>query len=493
MVFLMLISLYTSRQILAELGVDDYGIYNVVSGFIVMLSFVNGAISSSTSRYITFALGKNDRDWLGKVFSTCFQSHVAISLVILIIAESFGLWMVTKILVIPENRMYAAIWVYQCSIISTILMIWSVPYNACIIAHEKMSAFAYISVFEGVAKLIIVFALDWTKSDRLILYAVLLLAVQILISSLYWTYSLRNFEEAKPKLIFEKELFKETLMFTGWNLWGGLAVAMYTQGLNILLNVFFGPLVNAARGVAVTVQSTVSNFSSNFQTALNPQITKCYASGNLLEMYKLVFRSSKFAFLLMLCIVLPIICNTDFIMNLWLKEVPTYTPAFVRIMLIICLIDSMANPIMTAINANGNIKYYQIIVGAIQLSIIVFAYIALLCGGNPISVFVIQLLVFILAFYVRLRIAEKLTGLSISGYLNKVVFRCCLIAFIAFAIGLTTCKLLPDSLTFNIISLSFSFIATLCISYTGGLNANEKLFINEKIRIVYNRISKSNI
>ena len=489
MILLMLISLYTSRKILEELGVEDYGIYNIVSGFIVMLSFINGAISSSTSRYITFALGRNDDVWLKKVFSTCLQSHVVISVLILIIGETVGLWIVKNVLVIPSATLNAALWVYQCSIISTVIMVWSVPFNACIIAHERMSAFAYISVFESIAKLLIVFALGLVESDRLILYAVLLLLVQVSISGIYVYYGFKNFQETKSKLLFEKGLFKETMSYAGWSLWGGLAAALFTQGVNFVLNIFFGPVVNAARGLAVTVQSSVQQFSSNFQTALNPQITKAYASNLLNEMHVLIIRSSKFTFFLIFCLSLPIILETKFVLDVWLKEIPEYTVSFVRIMLVICIIDAMANPFMTAIAATGRVKKYHCLIGGILLTIVPIAYISLYVGGAPISVFYVQLIIFIVAFVVRLIFVATMIGLSISRYLREAIVPCLIIVLFSVIPMYLLQEILPENFITSLMIMCISFVLVLILSYCIGLTKGERFFIINKFSHLIGRIN----
>ena len=301
----MLITLYTSRIVLNTLGVTDYGIYNVVGGVVAMFGFINGSMSSATQRYITFALGAGNRNNLQKVFSIALQIHALISVLIVILGETVGLWFMYTQMQIPADRMDAAFWVLQCSIASTVIMIISVPYNADIVAHEKMSAFAYISILEAVLKLSIVYMLVVFSYDKLIVYAFLVLAVQLLICLCYSRYCYRHFEESKYHHVWDKSLFKEMTGFAGWSMFGNLSAVLYSQGLNMLLNVFFGPVVNAARAVAVQVQSAIQQFVSNFQMALNPQITKTYAKGEMHEMHKLMFRSARFSFYLLFLLSLP--------------------------------------------------------------------------------------------------------------------------------------------------------------------------------------------
>ena len=294
MLFMMGVSLFTSRVILETLGVEDFGIYSVVGGIITMFAFINGGMVSATQRFITFEIGKGNIEKLKSVFSTSLQIHALISFIIVVLGETVGLWFLYEKMVIPEGRMDAAMWVYQCSIIACVVNIMSIPYNADIVAHEKMSAFAYISIIEVSLKLAIVYLLLVSPWDKLIVYAILLLLVQLSIRFVYSHYCHKHFDETKYFHSVDKPLFKEMISFAGWSFWGNLAAVLYTQGLNMMLNMFFGPIVNAARGIAVQVQSAVLQFTTNFQMALNPQITKNYAIGDLEQMYSLMFRSARF-------------------------------------------------------------------------------------------------------------------------------------------------------------------------------------------------------
>ena len=344
MLFMMAISLFTSRVILGTLGVEDYGIQNVVGGIVAMFGFLNGSMSSATQRYITFALGKGDKDRLQTVFCTALQIHALIAVIIVLLGETVGLWFLYNKMQLPADRMDAAFWVLQCSIVSTVVMIVSVPYNACIIAHEKMSAFAYISVLEAVLKLVIVYLLLVFPFDKLIVLAVLTLLVQLFIRFCYSIYCHRHFEETKYRHVWDKTLFREMNGFAVWSLWGNLSVVLYTQGLNMILNVFFGPVVNAARAIAVQVQGAVQQFVGNFQMALNPQITKNYAAGNLEQMHSLMFRSARFSFLLLFFLSLPVLLETEFILTLWLKTVPDNAVIFTQIMICISLPENSRTP-----------------------------------------------------------------------------------------------------------------------------------------------------
>lgn len=484
MLFTMVVSLYTSRVVLNVLGIEDFGIYSVVGGIITMFAFLNTAMSSSTQRYLTFALGKGEILQLRKVFQTSVNIHWLIALLIFIFGETLGLWFLKEKMVIPLERLDAAFWVYQFSVATMMIMVISVPYNAAIIAHEKMSAFAYISVMEVLLKLLIVYLLYFTQSDKLILYAALLCGMQLLVRIIYSCYCGRYFEETHYKWGWDGRLFKEMTGFAGWNLWGGLAAVLFTQGLNILLNIFFGPVVNAARGIAVQVQGVVAQFSSNFQTALNPQITKSYAKGDLAYMHSLIFRSSKFTFLLLATLSFPIFIQADMVLKLWLGMVPDYTVTFVRLMLCITVIDAMAGAFMVAAQSTGRIRFYQSVVGGILLTIVPISYIVLKLGAAPWSVFGVHLCICICAFIVRLYIIRPLICLSLRSYFSEVLLRCLWVFLLAVPLPVLLFCTLPDTLFSGILICSVSVLMMVLFSYMVGLTVNEKRFVTEKITLL---------
>jgi len=482
MLFTMGVSLYTSRVVLNTLGVEDYGIYNVVGGVIAMFGFINGAMSSATQRFITFSLGKGDSEELSRVFSTAIQIHAMISLLIIILGETVGLWFLSNKLVIPESRMTAAMWVYQCSILVTVVNIMSVPYNADIVAHEKMSAFAYISVLETVLKLAIVFLLLAILLDKLIVYAILLLFVQIFIRMIYSLYCRRHFEESHYNHIVDKRLLKEMSGFAGWSFFGNFAAVLFGQGLNMMLNIFFGPVVNAARGIAVQVQSTVQQFVTNFQMALNPQITKTYANGDIENMHLLMFRSARFSFFVLFFLALPIILETDWILQIWLKTVPDNTVVFVRIMLCISLLLTVSNPCVIANQATGNIKKYQIVVGSLLLSILPISYVVLKLGAPAYSVFIVHFCIEIIAQFVRMIMLRNMIELPLMAYLKNI--------YIPIILVIATSVILPIFIHFNMATglarfLFVGFASVISISsmvFFLGLTNMEKEFFSNKIR-----------
>lgn len=480
MIFIMAVTLYTSRVVLRVLGVEDFGIFNVVAGVVAMFGFLNSSMSATTQRFISFSLGRGD-DNLNKVFSTCVLTHALIALGVLVLVESVGLWFLYNKMIIPEVRMDAAFWVFQFSALSTVVTVMSIPFNADIIAHEKMSAFAYISIVEVCLKLLIVFLLDVGNIDKLVLYGFLLLLVQCGIFLTYMGYCLRHFKESRFRFVYEKKLFSEVFSFAGWNLWGYLASILYTQGLNILLNVFFGPVVNAARGLANQVDGAIRLFASNFQMAINPQIVKTYAAKDLESMHKLVFRSSKFSFFLLLALSLPVMIEAPVILRLWLSTVPDWTASFLRLMLVVVIVDSVANPLMTSAAATGRIKLYQSVLGGIQLLIVPVAYVVLRMGGEPNSVFVVHICICLIAFAVRLFIGRGMIGLSIKKYLMEVCVKSGVVTVVATVLPLTLYFSMTNSLLSAIVVVFVSLGSVAVSAYAIGLTKSERVFVSDKI------------
>lgn len=490
MIVLMLVSLYTSRVVLDALGVEDYGIYNVVGGIVVMFSFLNSAMSSATQRYLTFELGRGNIEQLNKIFVTSVNIHILIAFIVLVLSETIGLWLLYNKMTIPPERMHAAFWVFQFSILSAAVMFISVPYNAAIIAHEKMSAFAYISIVEVILKLLIVYLLFVIPVDKLILYAFLAFCVQVLIRIVYGIYCKVNFKEAKYTFIFDKPLFREMIAFSGWNLWGNIASVFANQGIDILLNMFYGPVVNAARGVAVQVQESVKRFSMNFQTALNPQITKSYACSNLQAMHKLIIRSSRFSFFLLYLLALPVLLTTPTLLDIWLKEVPQHTVTFVRISLFIAIVDTITNPISTAAAATGNVRKYQSIVGGVILLIAPIAYITLKLGAPPEAVFIVHLFIGILASVVRLLVVRPMINLDIRKYLYQVGLSVIKVTAASLPLPLLLRFLIDKSIFYCFLFIAVCMFSVVISVYLYGLERTEKLIVNDRLKGYLQRIFK---
>ena len=475
MIFMMIVGLFTSRIILNTLGIVDYGIYSTVGGIIWIFSFIHGPMSSSISRNLTFEIGRNNTDRLEKVFCVSFNILALIALLTVILGETVGLWFFYEKMQIPDERIYAAFWVYQLSIISCAISILSVPYNASIIAHERMSAFAWISISDVLIKLVIVYLLVVVTFDKLIIYALLFFLAQIFNQIIYMVYCHRNFKEVKLRFFWDKKIFKEMSSFAGWTTLGYLSAVASTQGIDLMLNVFFGPTINAARGIAIQARNVIGRFSTGFQTAFAPQITKTYAAGNYEELHTLIFRSSKFSFFLLTILTIPVMIETEPLLLLWLKNIPEHTVLFFRIIALITLQESLAYPIDIAIQATGKIKKYQITVCSILLTILPISYIALKIGTPPESVFFINLVCCILTHLVRIKILAPLIRLSVSEYIKKVFLRISLVFVISLICAYLLYFAMPEN---NILSVGAvcisSGISSLFIIYYIGMEKIEQ-------------------
>lgn len=485
MIFVMLVTLYTSRIVLATLGVSDYGIYNVVGGIVAMFSFLNTAMSATTQRYITYNLGIGEVDTLKGVFSTAVLIHMIIAILVILLAETIGLWFLKTQMSIPADRATAAFWVYQCSILSTVFVINSIPYNAEIIAHEDMSFFAYVSIAEVILQLLSVYLLLIIRGDKLITYAVLILCVKFLVRIVYGLYAKKHYEEVTYRIKFNRNLFKEMSSFAGWSLFGTTATIFYTEGLNILLNIFFGPLVNAARGLAVQVQRAVSQFSSGFQTAINPQITKYYAAGDIGDMHQLIFRGSKYTFFLLFAISFPLFLETPFLLNVWLTTIPEYTVIFIRLMLCTVILDAVANPIITSVSATGKVKFYQIVIGSTLLLIVPISYVALKLGALPYFVYIIHLFICLIVFFLRLFIVCPMIKMKICDYVKNVIFKCVSLLLVSAPIPITCELVLPISNLKSIIVILLSIIVVTASGYFIILGNKERSIVKEHIFIIF--------
>lgn len=484
MLLSMAIGFYTSRLVLSMLGVTDYGIYNVVGGIIGMLGFLNGTMASASSRYIVFYLGKGDINRLNTVFSTTVTIHLLIALLILILGETVGIWYLFNYFKVPIERFEASFWLYQLSIGSTLLTILNVPYNACIIAHERMSTYAYISLLDVFLKLLIAISLQWFASDRLIIYGVLIFLVQLIDFYIYRRYSKKNFEECLYKKCWDKSLIKEIMGFACWNLFGNLAFTSCNQGINLLLNLFFGPMINAARGIAVQVQGVISQFVWNFQTAINPQITKSYAEKNIVRMHDLIYSSSKYGFLLLYCIAIPIIIETPYLLNIWLTIVPDYTIVFLRIIMFISMIDALSNSLMISALATGHIMKYQLLVGGILLLVLPVSYIFLKLGAGAEIVFIVNLVFVMIALFARIYLLSSMIQLSVIQYFRKVLMRISLVAVFAIIFPMIIHNVMEESMLRVICVVLISICCTFFFTYFLGLTVEEKKIVSNKITLI---------
>lgn len=416
------VSLYTSRIVLHALGVESFGVYSVVGGIVTLFAFFNSAMSSATQRFLAIDIGKKDSESLNKTFNSVLVIHIVIALLVFLMAETVGLWFLNCKMNISVGKINQANIVYQFSILASMIGITQVPFNALIIAKERMSVFAVISVVEVLLKLLIVYLLYISPYDKLNTYAVLIFFVSLVISTIYKIYCLRNFNESSFRFYKDVTFYKTLISYSGWTFFGSLATVAKGQGINILLNLFFGTVVNAAYGITTQVQSAVYSFVTNFQMAVNPQIYKTYAQGNIEQMQKLMFQSSKFSYFLLFVLVCPIVFNIDFILVWWLKTPPQYTSAFIVLTLINLLIECISKPLITGAFATGKIKWYQIVVGGVLFLNFPISYLFFLLDKSPMSFLYVSIVLSLFAFFFRLSFLKKMIDLDIMGFTKKVIF-----------------------------------------------------------------------
>lgn len=490
MLFIMGVTLYTSRIILSTLGVVDFGIYNIVGGVVIMFSFLNNAMSASTQRFLSYELGRKNIDNLNKVFSMSVITHAIIAMCILLLSETVGLWFLNTFLVIPSERLIAANWVYQFSVLTFIISILNVPYSASIISHEKMNIFAYLSILDVSLKLASVFILQVSSFDKLKLYSILIFIVTLCIQTVYMLYSTNKFIECKLRFYWDKEIFKTLISFTSWNLFGSMSGIASSQGANILLNLFFGPTLNAARGIAFQVNGAINSFVSNFQTAIKPQIIKSYANKEFDYMNILVLKGSKYSFYLLLFLSLPFLVEINTILNAWLSIVPDYTSIFCRLVIINSLIESISGSLATVAQATGKVKYYQSKVGILILLNLPISYLLLTLGSPSFMVFIINIIISILALYLRLQILKKIANLSISIFKNEVLYKVCFTSLSAIFIPIVYKIFMPEFEYKFVYTVFISVLSTSLAIYVVGINQNERIWLNNNLKNIISRFSK---
>ena len=490
MLFMMAVNLYTSRVVLNALGVEDFGIYNVVGGVVAMFSVISGSLSAAISRFITYELGKGNNDRLNKIFSASVTIQLLLSLIIVILVESIGVWFLNVKMSIPTDRMLAANWVLQFSIATFVINLVSVPYNAAIIAHERMSAFAYISILEALGKLAIAFLIVVSPMDRLIFYAILMCSVAVIIRAVYGYYCKRHFAECTYHFHWDREILKKMFGFAGWNFIGASSAVLRDQGGNIIINLFAGPAVNAARGIAGQVNNAVTGFVSNFMTALNPQITKSYASGDREYMMTLLYQGARLSFYMLLLLSLPILANTHYILSLWLKTVPEHSVLFVQLTLIFAMSESISNPLVTAMLATGNIRNYQIVVGGLQMMNLPVSYVLLRMGCIPETVLIVAICISQCCLAARLYMLRGMIGLSSKTYLKKVYLNIVVVTAVAAAIPFAiSTNMRASFLSFVTVSVIALCCSALSIFYV-GCNKREREFVISKARKAIHKIKK---
>lgn len=471
------VNLYTVRFIWQVLGVDDYGIYNVVGGIVMMFSFLISAMVASSQRFLSFELGRKDEHRINKVFCISLTVHFMLAVVVLVLAESIGLWFLNNKLNIPAQRIYAANWVYQCSIIAFLVTIVSVPYNACIVAHEHMKIYGYFGVLEVLLKLVIVFLLIFIGGDKLIVYSMLVLAVAVLMRVLYQIYCHRHFNECRFHRVSDRHLMRDMFSFAGWSFIGNLGFSVRDQGINIILNLFFNVAINASKGIAGQIGATINGFAANFQMALNPQITKRYASGDTEGMMNLVFQGCKYSVLLMTFIIVPLIVAAEQILTLWLGEVAPYTVGFLQLTLCMVLVESIINPITTALQATGHIRNFQIIISIIMLLNLPLSWFWLKLDANPYIVMIVCIIMSVIGVIARLMLLHGLVSYSYRRYFTEVILKIVPVVAISAPLSWWIYTLFPQNLASLILWGVLSCCLTGVIIFALALKNSERRII----------------
>ncbi len=484
MILVMVAMLFTTRIVMKNLGIEDYGIYNVVAGVVTMFAFLNSSMAGATQRFMSFELGIDDGKRRNVIFCQSVIIHVIIAIIIVFFAETIGLWFVFNKLTIPIERFSVAVVVYQIAILSFVFNIINVPYQAAIIAHEKMSIYARVSILDVVLKLGIAYLISISPFDKLISYSFLILLTTFVIFFFYKIYCKRHFDECFFEFFIDSEKFKEMLSFSGWNVIGNMAYTLRTQGSNILLNMFFGPAVNAARGVAHQVDGAVEQFVNNFQTASNPQIVKNYALKEYKETMRLVCLCSKYSFCLITILAIPVILQVNFILSIWLSNVPEYTAVFVQLILINGMIDSLSKPLKTYIKATGKVKWYMIILGGFYLLALPIIYFFLELGCSPVSSIIVLVLFSILGTFIRLLLVSRVAiGFSITYFSKKVLLPCFFVGLVSFGL----CYVLAEKFTIItfaglVVNSVIMIVIIAIVVWLVGISKSERLYFVNLVR-----------
>lgn len=482
MLVMMIISFFTARITLNALGVVDYGINNVVGGLVSLFSLLSTSLSNATSRFMTFGLGQGDLDNLKKIFSTTINIHIILAIIVVIAIESIGVWFLNNQMNIPTNRLYAANWVLQCSAISFVIGILNIPYNSAIIAHEKMSAFAYMTIFDAVFKLVIVFGIYYYGGDKLIFLAILTVIQSVIRQLVYWIYCKRKFKECVYVRGRNKQMEKSIFSFAGWNFIGSSACLLKDQGVNVAINIFTGPAVNAARGIAMQVNGIVAQFIGGFMTALNPQITKSFASGEFERMHKLIFQGTRLSYFLFMTLSIPIFIEIENILYIWLGQVPEHTVWFTRLVIILSLSDILSNTLVTAQFATGKIKKYQIVVGGIMFLNFPISYVFLRFGYCPEITMMIAIIISQLCLISRLYFLRTMINLSVKDFIKKVYINTLIVTLLS-AIIPTICYLFIQQQIIRFIMVCITALITSCTTiYSIGCDSNERQLVHNILR-----------
>lgn len=485
----MMVSLFSSRIILNELGANDYGILNVVGGLIILFTFLNQSFSATTQRYLSVELVKRENKSIGKIFSVSFLIYLCVVVLVVLLAETVGLWFLNSKMNFPSNRINAVNWVYQFTILTTASNILRAPYNANIIANEKMSFYAYTSLIEAVLKLAILAIFLLQPLDKLVVYAMLLCFSTTAVTFWYARYNSKKFKYTQFQIkLINKESIIEMASFSGWGLFGSIANMGFRQGVNIIINIFLGVAVNAAFGIATQVGSVLMQVTTGFQAALNPQITKTVASEGIEEQNKLIQRSSKFSYYLLFLIALPVVLNTEYLLSIWLKEVPAYTIIFCQLMIVAMMVDVISSPFWVVVFATGKIRNYQIAISSVLLSNILLSYVFLKSAFSPEWVLYARIALFFVALMVRVYFVRQLTQLSIKKFLKNVLKPILLVTVISLPLPFFIGCQLTDGMA--LLSTGALSIAITCLSiYFFGIDKEERFFVNKYLTNKFKKIT----
>lgn len=482
MLVLMLLGLYTSRVVIKALGIEDYGLYNVVGGFVGMLTIFNGLLAGGSSRFITFYLGQGNESRLKEVFGACVTIHLVMGLLILLFGETAGLWFVNNKLTIDAARMDAANWVYQFALFSTFISVVQTPYSAAVLAHEKMSAFAYLAIFDVVVKLAMVFMLLVIPFDKLISYAVFYFIINFLVFCLYYIYCMRHFAECTFKMGFDRQLYRDMFVYTGWNTVGAIAFMGKDQGVNVLLNIFFGTVVNGARGIAMTISGIVNQFITNFQNSAAPQIIKYYSSGDTQQMNSLICNTAKYATYIFMIIAIPIFIEADTLLDLWLGEVPPYSVWFVRLTILQTLVMSIDGPVGRGIHAFGKMMLPNLTSALIYMSILPISWVAIKMGASPVVAYWVTVSVYPMALLCDLWILNRFSGFDVMHFLRDAVVRCVVYCILIGAIPYAIHAQMPPSFVRLVLVGGISVILSLLVIYYLGIPKHLRQQVVGKIK-----------
>lgn len=475
----MLVSLYTVRVVLNTLGIVDYGIYNVVGGAVLFFSFLSNTMSHATQRFFSYELGRKDRGNLKEMFHLNLTVYLLIILLVILLSSTVGLWFLTTQMIVPEDRMDAAYWIYVCTLVSFVIRMLAAPYQAILISYEKMGLFAWLSIVEVCMLLIIVYLLQLLPFDKLKCYAVLTLSITLVINAICVTICRHRFKECRWGINRDKTKLYQIISYTGFNLYGHSANALKSYGVNILLNLFFGPAINAARGIAYQAYNAVNTFVNNFTTALNPQIVKSYAAGERQEMFTLMMRGTKISYFIMLLLTMPVMLQTSYVFTLWLKNVPEYTVIFTRLVLLMAMVDTISIPITAAFNATGKIKRYQLVIGSVLYSILPLSWLSLKAGFPPETPMTISVVVSFSLLWMKSHLAQQSFQFPATVFWKNVLCRLLIVTGLSYVLPVLWILLAGDEKNF----IQFVSVSLLCACstvfffYFIGIQSNERLYI----------------